>query len=64
MIYHCRNRFMKEVKFLDKHKEFAFVSTYMSFFDDTGFGENGRLLKHQREWTFLSKVLVFAMRLA
>ena len=55
---------MKEVKFLDKHKEFAFVSTYMSFFDDTGFGENGRLLKHQREWTFLSKVLVFAMRLA
>lgn len=30
------DRFMKEVQFLDKHKEFAFVSTYMSFFDDTG----------------------------
>ena len=30
------DRFMKEVKFLDKCKEFAFVSTHMSFFDDTG----------------------------
>ncbi len=46
------DRFKKEIEFLDLHKEFAFVSTHMSFFDETGIGENGKLLKHHHAKIF------------
>ena len=47
------DRFKKEIEFLDLHKEFAFVSTHMSFFDETGIWGEWKTLETPSRKDFL-----------